>query len=291
MHLDLDRQLQIYRSTRAFDAVKWAETKCGMLNNYLRKHKLSAVAVNVSGGIDSAVVLRLCLQASKMDGSPIKKVVAVAQPIHSSDWALGRAKELCEKFDQELIIVDQTEIHKQLVEKVDNALGIQGNYFTQGQLRSYLRTPVIYYITQLTTQAGNPCVVMSTGNFDEDGFLLYYAKFGDGACDLAILADLHKSEVFKVGKQLGVPKSILHAPPSADLWENQQDELELGFTYDFIELFAGYYLPLTFSDRVIFENSLSDMAKQELVSLGIKATQIHERNKHKLNPPVNLNIL
>jgi hypothetical protein len=53
------------------------------------------------------------------------------------------------------------------------------------------------------------------------GYLLYFCKAGDGTVDLQLIWDLHKSEVFAVGAYLGVPESILVAPPSADLWEGQ----------------------------------------------------------------------
>ena len=77
-------------------------------------------------------------------------------------------------------------------------------------------------------------MVMGTGNHDEDGYLGYFCKAGDGVVDVQLIADLHKSEVFKVGAVLGVPQSILSSPPSADLWEGQTDEDELGVTYDFV---------------------------------------------------------
>ena len=59
-------------------------------------------------------------------------------------------------------------------------------------------------------------MVMGTGNHDEDGYLGYFCKAGDGVVDVQLIADLHKSEVFKVGALLGVPQSILSSPPSAD---------------------------------------------------------------------------
>ena len=59
---------------------------------------------------------------------------------------------------------------------------------------------------------------------DEDGYLCYFCKAGDGVVDVQLIADLHKSEVFTVGKYLEVPEDILVAPPSADLWDGQTDE-------------------------------------------------------------------
>lgn len=59
---------------------------------------------------------------------------------------------------------------------------------------------------------------------DEDGYLCYFCKAGDGVVDVQLIADLHKSEVFKVSRFLGVPETILSAAPSADLWDGQSDE-------------------------------------------------------------------
>ena len=55
-------------------------------------------------------------------------------------------------------------------------MGIEGGAFAKGQLRSYMRTPVAYYTAQLISQSGFPCIVMGTGNMDEDGYLLYFCK-------------------------------------------------------------------------------------------------------------------
>lgn len=53
-------------------------------------------------------------------------------------------------------------------------------------------------------------------------------KAGDGISDVQMVSDLHKSEVFKVGAKLGVPASILEASPSADLWQGQTTDNEVG---------------------------------------------------------------
>jgi len=248
--------------------------------------------VSVSGGVDSAVTLALCKRAAEMKGSPIKRILGVAQPIYSSGWALSRARALCKQCEVPMIVVDQTNLHAQLSGLVDTAIKITGKSFATGQLRSYMRTPVGYYCAQLLTQAGNPAVVMGTGNRDEDGYLAYFCKAGDGVVDIQLIADLHKSEVFKIGQALGtIPNSILVAAPSADLWDGQTDEEELGFTYAFIELLTGYYHPLSDSDRQLFEKSLSAPALQQFNKWKTAAEGVHRRNKHKLSGPINLNVL
>jgi NAD+ synthase (glutamine-hydrolysing) len=290
LHADLVKKLEEYRAKRAFDAKKWVQEKCEMFNKYMTKCGLKACCVSLSGGVDSAVTLAMMKHASQMKDSSIKKVVGIAQPIHSSAWALNRATECANKLGAELVTIDQTALHTQLTKLVDDAVGIQGKPFATGQLRSYMRTPTGYYVAQLISQSGLPCVVMGTGNKDEDGYLAYFCKAGDGVVDVQLIADIHKSEVFKVGAELGVPKSILVAAPSADLWDGQTDEEELGFTYDFIELFTGMYLPLSDDGKKAFTESLSAEGLKQFTEWSKACESVHNRNKHKFDSPHNINI-
>jgi len=174
---------------------------------------------------------------------------------------------------------------------IDGVVGIKGQAFATGQLRSYMRSPVNYYVAQLLSQGGTPCVVMGTGNKDEDGYLAYFCKAGDGVVDIQLIADIHKSEVFAVGKELGIPTATLQAPPSADLWEDQTDEEELGFSYDFVELFTGAYRPLSDVEKEAFKESLTSEGLSAFNKWAAAAERIHNRNKHKLSSPHNINIL
>jgi NAD+ synthase (glutamine-hydrolysing) len=280
--------LKEYRAKRNFDAKKWVDEVCGQFNDYMRKSKLSGCVVSVSGGVDSAVTLALCIYASKMPNSPLKKVVAVAQPIQSSAWAYNRAKELCDKMGVPCVVVDQTKIHDELCTLVSKSTGLPRGKFADGMMRSYMRTPVGYYVAQLVSSAGNPCVVMGTGNQDEDGYLAYFCKAGDGCVDVQLISRIHKSEVFTVGWQLGVPASTLKAAPSADLWEGQTDEEELGFSYDFVELFTGAFLPLCDKGKKDFLDSLRADEKTKFLDAAKKCEKVHQQNKHKLAGIVNL---
>lgn len=286
----LKEKLAAYRATRGFDAKKWSTEKCEMFNAYMKKCGLKACCVSLSGGVDSAVTLALMCHASKMEGSPIEKVLAIAQPIHSSAWALNRAAEAAKALGAEMVTVDQTKLHTQLQSLVDTAVGVQGKSFASGQLRSYMRTPVGYYVAQLISQDGLPCVVMGTGNMDEDGYLAYFCKAGDGVVDVQLIADIHKSEVFAVGAELGVPQSILVAAPSADLWDGQTDEEELGFTYDFIELFTGDYNKLGKDEQTAWRESLDAEGKAQFAEWSKACEAVHRRNKHKFDSPHNINI-
>ena len=169
----LNECLLSFRAQRKFNPKEWVVHKAGLLNDYMRKAGLKACTVSVSGGVDSAVIYGLCVIASKQPGSPIQRVVGVAQPIHSTASIWQRALELQPAFGGEVITVDQTALHSQLDSIVSGALGVVSKPFASGQLRSYMRTPVGYYVAQLLSQEGTPAIVMGTGNHDEDGYLMY----------------------------------------------------------------------------------------------------------------------
>lgn len=289
MHKQLMALLRDLRVRRNFNATDWMAKKTAMFNDYMSRHGLSGVVVSVSGGVDSAVALGLAVAASRCEGSPIKRVLGIAQPIHSTDSIWRRALELRDAFNAEVSVVNQSDCFDLLSKKVEEAVGVKGEMFASGQLKSYMRTPTGYYAAQLLSQQGFPCVVMGTGNRDEDGYLKYFCKAGDGVVDVQLLADLHKSEVFTVAKHLNVPKSILEAPPSADLWEGQTDEGELGFSYDFIEMLTEW-MALPEEERRATRKAIVDDASEEWDRCAKLAETIHIRNGHK-DGVVNLNLL
>lgn len=288
LHPELLKTLQEYRAQRAFDPAAWIAMKCAKLNEYMTRCRLRACVTSVSGGVDSAVVLALCARAMQSPGSPICKNVGVCQPIHSSDWALQRGKENIAACHAVEVVVDQTELHSKLAELVEGATGIAGKDFARGQLRSYMRTPVAFYIAQLLSQEGTPAIVMGTGNKDEDLYLGYFCKAGDGVVDVQVISDLHKSEVFAVAEALGVPTNTCRAAPSADLWDAQTDEDELGFPYDFVELFTGWYLQQGETAKMRFLSSLSREAQTQFEEYTSACEAVHRRNAHKLSGPSNL---
>jgi len=282
----LNNLLNTYRISLNWDPEFWTENKLEKLKNYMEHNNLNCCIVSVSGGIDSAVTYKLCKEAQKRYPNVVKKVVAINQPICSSKWALDRSKELTDEND--LKVIDQTDVFLNLVKKVSPEFDQNKLSFAENQLKSYMRTPVNYYVSQMLNGLGYKSIVMGTGNKDEDGYLAYFCKYGDGAVDVQLIADLHKSQVFKLGEFLKVPNSILKAKPSADLWDGQEDEKELGFSYDFIELYIGLYYMLDEFQKDEFIKTLDNEALEEFLIYEKKANEIHQRNFHKLKGVVNL---
>lgn len=165
-----------------------------------------------------------------------------------------------------------------LREIVNKQLKIEGKSFADGNLRSYMRTPTAFYTAQLLGQDGCPAVVIGTGNMDEDGYLYYFSKAGDGISDIQLIQDLHKSEVYEVARHLHLDKKLVDAVPSADLWAGQTDEDEIGWSYDAVELWVEL---MAHEEVAQVEQKLSGKELEQFKAMGARLEQIHRKNSHK----------
>lgn len=287
---ELANELNKIRNEKAFDPEIFANKRTEEFLKYLEKYNIGTTVLSVSGGIDSAVVLGLLKKAQEQANlNPTHpynianggKIIALAQPIFSTPQIQNRAYELGEKFNIRINTIRQDKIHAQINELIANEFGQPLNNFASSMLKSYMRTPTAFAIAQNFNG-----VVIGTGNLDEDGYLYYYCKFGDGAVDIGLIWDLHKSEVFKLGEFLQIPQSILDAPPSADLFPNQTDQNEIGISYDSIELIYNYQKVFTTEQQENFKNSLDEESLEQFEREKNIAEKIHIRGLHKsdLNP-------
>lgn len=287
-----------FRKIRNFDVDLYVQTKAKLLNDYLRKSKLSSCVVAVSGGIDSSIVLGMVSVASKMENSPIKRIVPLMLPVFNSkattnqDSATNRAVELVECLGLKGHIIDLSKIHPQLKDEVDSKIGIKGDDWAAGQLVAYLRTPAIYYTTSLMSQDGTPGVVIGTTNRDEGSYLGYVGKASDGMVDVQLISDLHKSEVYKIAHHLKLPQSILDVIPTGDMYDGRVDTEVFGASYDFVELYLNY-LCLSDESKQRMLSKLSDEGKKQFNFYAEHLENLHRYNKHKYligSPAVHLDI-
>ncbi len=186
------------------------------LREEVRKTGLGRVVLGLSGGIDSALVLYLAVQAL----GP-KNVLAVTLPYkQSSPQSLADA----------LLAVRDTGCRHEVIEITPQIDAYFGRYPDASRLRrankmARERMTVLYDLS-----AREPALVLGTSNKTE--LLLGYGTlYGDMASALNCIGDLYKTQVWQLSKHIGVPRPIIAKPPTADLWEGQTDEAELGFTY------------------------------------------------------------
>lgn len=218
--------------------------------------------LDVSGGLDSATMLMLLAEALGPEN-----VTAVYSSINSSEASLRRARAVAEAAGVRLIELDLSDIMRQINNEIsakvyDAGYNLQeildrshADPLIEGSFRSCLRAPVGRYLNRLTGGG----IRHGTGNEDEDRWLRFYQKGGDGEVDTNPLAMLSKGEVYQLANALNVPREIIEAQPTPDLWgvgEEHNDEEELTkisgveWTYSRIDPDTGEYIRVGTIERM-----------------------------------------
>ena len=235
------------------------------LNVYCDQAGMDGFVVGISGGIDSAVTSTLCAKT----GRPVYLLI---MPIHTASDQLELADTHCRWLksgfaDVHDVTVDLTPVF-QSIEKSFPA-GIQDG-LTMANTRSRLRMVTLYAYA-----AHYRVLVAGTGNKVEDFGVGFFTKYGDGGVDISPIADLMKSEVYEIGRRLGIIEAILTAPPTDGLWaDNRSDEAQIGATYDELEW------AMQFEESGGDEARLTDR-QQAVLSI---FREFHRANRHKMDP-------
>jgi NAD+ synthase len=213
------------------------------LQDEVNRAGFSKVVLGISGGVDSAVVAVLGQKAFGDNFLGVKLPTKF-----SSQSSLDHAKELCDKFD---INYEIKSIQKYLDPFLEDETLTK---MRTGNISARLRMICLYDIS-----AKENALVLGTSNKTEI-YLGYGTLFGDTACAINPIGELYKTQIFEFAAHLKVPKSILTKAPSADLWEGQSDEDELGYTYKEIDA-----LLIDFIDNGLSNEQLLEKHNHELV--------------------------
>ena len=205
--------------------------KIKFISNWIKTYvdqmpsKAKSLVIGISGGIDSSVSSTLCAMTG------IKTIVLtmpIRQKDNQHDLSLKHQEWLIKNFknvEAHTINLDKLfESFSSTLEKFDNEHGYANS-------RARLRMTTLYQVA-----AANKGIVVGTGNKVEDFGVGFYTKYGDGGVDISPIADCNKTEVWELGKELGILKEIIDAPPTDGLWDDgRTDEGQLGFKYEDLE--------------------------------------------------------
>ncbi len=187
--------------------------------------KANALVIGISGGIDSSVASTLCA----MTGT---KTIVLTMPIKQissqHDLSLKHEKWLKNKFKNiESHTIELDEVFKSFRSKLsgfDSEHGLANS-------RARIRMTTLYQVA-----AANNGIVVGTGNKIEDFGVGFYTKYGDGGVDISPIADCTKTEVWELGKELGILEEIIQAQPTDGLWDDGRTDVgQLGLTYQELE--------------------------------------------------------
>jgi NAD+ synthase len=224
------------------------------INNYCDETSFEpkSLVVGISGGIDSSVVSTLCALTQRRTiilSMPIKQIKS------QHDLSIEHANWLTKKFKNvEHKIIELENLFKNF----ETTLNEFKNEHGFANSRARLRMATLYQVA-----AANSGIVVGTGNKVEDFGVGFYTKYGDGGVDISPIADCKKSQVWELGKHLGVSQKIIEAEPTDGLWnDGRNDTDQLGMTYAELEQ--------------AMENK-SDSNYQ-------KYLEIRKKNLHKMDP-------
>lgn len=199
------------------------------LKDYLNNNKLDCFVIGISGGIDSSLTSTLCAQT-------MKRTIVVSMPIHQEPDQLQRARKHAEWLKQKYPNVEFFEFDLTNTFDVFKSLFQFDNKLALANSRSRLRMTTLYQIAGMYNG-----IVVGTGNKIEDFGIGFFTKYGDGGVDISPIADLTKTEVRAMAKELGVIEDILEAQPTDGLWEDgRTDEDQIGASYEELEWAMEY---------------------------------------------------
>ena len=205
--------------------------KITFISNWIKNYvehmptKAQALVIGISGGIDSSVSSTL----SAMTGlKTIVLTMPIKQKSSQHDLSLKHRDWLVKKFKN---VEAHTVNLDPLFENFTSALSKFNNEHGLANSRARLRMTTLYQVA-----AAHKGIVVGTGNKVEDFGVGFYTKYGDGGVDISPIGDCNKTEVWELGKELGILKEIIEAAPTDGLWDDgRTDEGQLGLKYHELE--------------------------------------------------------
>ncbi len=196
----------------------YADGLVEFIRDTVRGSGCNGVVIGLSGGIDSAVVTKLAV-----DALGAENVINVFMPSSTTPKDDHRCTS---EFSSSLGTDYRVISISPMVDAFSSALGLDdGDRLEKGNISARCRMIILFDIAKRTNH-----LVLGTSNRSEM-MMGYFTKFGDGACDVVPIVNLYKTQVRELARIIGIPEDFITKAPSAGLWDGQTDEDEMGILY------------------------------------------------------------
>ena len=226
---------------------KWIDNYCNSVS-----FEIKSLVIGVSGGVDSSVVSTLCALTGR-------KTIVLSMPIRQKkdqhNLSIVHGNWLVKKFSNvKLNTINLESIFNEFEKSMNQFNNEHG--FANSKAR--LRMATLYQAA-----AANNGIVVGTGNKVEDFGVGFFTKYGDGGVDISPIADCTKTQIWELGKYLGIDNKIIEAEPTDGLWDDERTDTEqLGMSYQDLE-------------KAMTDNNDLNYKKY---------LEIRKKNLHKMNP-------
>jgi NAD+ synthase len=241
------------------------EILTGFIKSEVTRVGYSRAIINLSGGLDSALSCALAVEALGAEN-----VFALRLPYRtSSPDSLTHAQLMIDQFKIQSETIDISEMVDPLLRRDSNIKNVR-----KGNIMARARMIVLYDQSEVFK-------ALPIGTSNKTEILLGYStQWGDAASAINPIGDLYKTQVRQLSRALNIPAPIIDKPPSADLWEGQTDEGELGFTYEEVDKLLYLLVDQRYSPQEAMEAGFEEKFVNAVMA------RIRRNQFKRMQPPI-----
>ncbi len=241
------------------------EILTGFVRSEITRVGMSRAIINLSGGLDSALSCALAVAALGAEN-----VMALRLPYRtSSSDSLEHAQLVIDQFRVQSETIDISAMVDPLIERDSTISSVR-----KGNIMARVRMIVLYDQSEVFK-------ALPVGTSNKTEILLGYSTmYGDSASAMNPIGDLYKTQVRQLARAMDIPAPIIDKAPSADLWEGQTDEKELGFTYDEVDKLLYLLIDQRYSPQEAIEAGFNESFVKAVTA------RVRRNQFKRMQPPI-----